>query len=264
MTSQPAFKFEIKSANAANYTLNSVITSPRNCMPHDLDAACNNVLLESKDTAVPAMLRACAEYPLTDFFSLAHRTGLYNRQKLLWEAFGRVTSVEVFKLQQGFFTKTDLPWYDFHFIDGRGKVLFLAHFVEPQAMDSLLVEERQLKDHMRDLLHRAEKLSASRGPLTGIFLYFCAPFPKIVLSKVQELTGSSDPVGRYESLLPPPLLAPLDLVEVGVAAKDEADPAVCRFAFTLVQPELGTKAGKAIATTIHSSHDANDFSPDAQ
>lgn len=256
MAIPPTFKFEIKSANPANFTLNSVISSPRMCTPLDLSAACANIVLESNDEQIPGIIRACAEYPFTDFFAFAHRTGLYNRQKILWESIGRVTSVEVFRLQQGLFSKTDLPWLDFFFLDGRGRVLFMAHLVEPQARNQNLHEDRQLKDHMRDLVHRAEKVSAAKGPLTGLFLFFTAEFPKIVLSKVQELTGSSDPIGRYESLLPPPLTCPFDLVEIGVAARANSVDGNSRFDYRLLQPDLGAKASVRTSHTNLASMDS--------
>ncbi|HEY9714601.1 MAG TPA: hypothetical protein V6C72_14130 [Chroococcales cyanobacterium] len=212
MAEKADYRFEIKCANPAEFTLSNVIGTPRTLLPLDVKSACDNLLFESESDASPEIVPAMIRYLLTDFFQLLHRTGLYNRQKLLWESFARVAAVDGIQLKQGIFSKTTLPEIDLYFNDKDRKTLMLAHVVEESA-DGLLSDERKLKDVVRAFQHKADKLKASRGNLTGIFLCFPKPFPEIVLRMVESLTGASDPVGKYDSRLPEPLGIPLDLVE---------------------------------------------------
>ncbi len=240
MPNSATYKLSIKTANQSNYTLNSVVGQPRVCTPIDLAAATSNIEVGSDGTVVPALLETVVRYVITDFFSLAHRTGLYNRQKLLWESIARVNDVAAFRLQQGLFQKVDLPYFDLHFQDSKGRPLILACIAEPEAvLGSDNDVERKLKDQVKSLQQRAEKLRSSKGTLTGLFLVYPKPFPENVLKIVEELTGASDPVGRFESILPEPLLVPIDLLEVDLVqmGKDSGSTACVR----LVHPDLVVK-----------------------
>jgi len=210
MPNSATYKFEIKCANPAGFTLNSVVGTPRTCTPLDLAEACKNTLLQSEGSEAPVAIRDCVQYLLTEFFALQHRTGLYNRQRALWEALGRITTVEAKRLTQGIFQKTDLPLFDLHFQDGKGRIALFGHLIEDE---HFLADERKQREHLRSLLQRAEKLKSSKGPTSGILIFAPAPFPNIVLSEVLKQTSASDPVGRYEALLPEPLAMSIDLLE---------------------------------------------------
>lgn len=213
---------------------------PRASTPIDLQAATSNIKVES-DSDCPRMLQAVVRYVFTEFFSLAHRTGLYNRQKLLWESIARVNDVAVHRLQQGFFTKTNLPFFDLHFQDSKGRAVLLACVAEPDALVGSDVDvERRLKDSVKALQQRAEKLRGKSGTLSGVFLVFPKPFPENVLKIVEDLTGASDPVGRFESILPEPLLMPIDLLEVDLDQLEHESESSTD-AVRLVHPDLVVK-----------------------
>jgi hypothetical protein len=240
MPNSATYKLSIKTANPSIYTLNSVVAQPRVCTPTDLAAATSNIQVESEGADAPRLVETVVRYVVTDFFSLAHRTGLYNRQKLLWESISRVNDVAAFRLQQGLFQKVNLPYIDLHFQDSKGRPLILACVAEPEAvLGSDNDVERKLKDQMKSLQQRAEKVRSSKGTLTGIFLVYPKPFPENVLKIVEELTGATDPVGRFESILPEPLLVPIDLLEVDLVQmdKDPGNTACIR----LVHPDLVVK-----------------------
>ncbi len=244
MPNSATYKLSIKTANPSNYTLNSVVGQPRVCTPIDLAAATSNIEVVSDSTAVPTLLETVVRYVITDFFSLAHRTGLYNRQKLLWESIARVNDVAAFRLQQGLFLKVDLPYFDLHFQDSKGRPLILACVAEPEAvLGSDNDVERKLKDQVKSLQQRAEKLRSSKGTLTGLFLVYPKPFPENVLKIVEELTGASDPVGRFESILPEPLLVPIDLLEVDLVQMDKGLASIA--CVRLVHPDLVVKGRKS-------------------
>jgi len=240
MPNSATYKLSITNENPSNHTLNSVVMQPRASTPIDLQAATSSIKVES-DGDCPRLIETVVRYIFTEFFSLAHRTGLYNRQKLLWESIARVNDVAVHRLQQGFFSKTDLPYFDLHFRDSKGRPVLLACVAEPDAVLAADNEsERRLKDSVKALQQRAEKLRAKSGTLSGVFLVYPKPFPENVLKIVEGLTGASDPVGRFESILPEPLLMPIDLLEVDLvqldhAAADSTEPV------RLVHPDLAVK-----------------------
>lgn len=239
MPETPIYKFEIQLLNADGVTPDSIVRAPRVYKPQDLQSACQNVnIISSGAEPVPTVV-AMVEFVILDFFVLAHRTGLYNRQKNLWESLSKVATVSVFPLKRGLFKRTQLPLYDMHFQDYRGRAFILAHLIDPSYQEAKDVNER----HMKRFLKRAEK----QNGLTGLFLCYPGPFPSNVQDKASKLTGSNDPVGRYESLLPEPWSAPLNLLEISSAdaTADEARPKI-----RLVHPDL-TATKRIRAAAVH-------------
>jgi hypothetical protein len=231
MSSSATYKLQIKCADAQEFTLNSVIGAPRTCTPFNLAAACKNVLVESSAPEAPFLVSACTQYLLTEFFSLAHRTGLYNRQRPLWEALARITEVEAHRLRQGFFQKVDLPSLDLYGKDGRDRVILLANVAEDEALGG---DDRKPIEYLKGLLGRAEKLKNSRGLSGGIILFCPRPFPDAIVNNIIKQTSGNDPVARYESLLGEPLAMSIDLVEFEL----EEDGNRSAVQFRLVHPPL--------------------------
>jgi hypothetical protein len=157
----------------------------------------------------------------------------------LWEAIARVAQVDAFRLQQGIFTKAALPFFDLHFNDVKGRPLLYAHVVEPAGAQTEAEAERKQKELVKSVLLRAEKLRATKGQLFGVFLVCPKPFPENVLKSIEKSTGAADPVGRFESLLPEPLLVPINLLEVDtIALESGMDDTVT---VQLVHPNLGAR-----------------------
>jgi len=232
---KPTYKLTVKCPNPENYSLASVISQPRTCKQIDVAAACRNLEIEAA-AATPELLQAVVAYILTDFFAIAHRTGLYNRQKGLWEAIARVGEVDAFRLKQGIFAKADLPFFDLHFNDSKGRLLFYAHVVEAEPVGTEAQLVRKQKELVKSVFSRADKLRAAKGQLFGVFLVCPKPFPEIVLKMIEKATDGADPVGRFESLLPEPLLVPIDLLQVDTDALSQDESAV-----QLVHPNLGAR-----------------------
>lgn len=231
MNEAPTYRFDIKLVNSEGIiTPDAIVRSPRVFKPQDLQAACHNTQIVCLQPSPAPSVVATVRYVLIDFFALAHRTGLYNRQKSLWESLSKVTSVSVFKLTKGFFRRQAIPFFDLRFQDQRGRTVVLVHVAEPAMGD----EAGNAVDVLKGFLKRAERLPG----LTGLFLCFPEPFPLEVTSKVSELTGGADPVGRYESVLPPPLAVPLNLLELTPAESRVDDSALQSYTTKLVHPDL--------------------------
>lgn len=215
--------------NPSGYTLNTIIGSPRTCTPYDVKVAGDNLEISLGDEKGPPQAEAggsrryrgyvdFVRYLLLEFFALAHSTGLYNRQKNLWESLAKVTNVKVNPLTQGVFTKTELPIIDFYCLDAKSRVLLFATLCEPHADWR---EEKKCRAVLSDFLRRAEKVQRKDPPVfAGLFLSFPRSFPASVLKEVEHMTGARDPIGRYESIAPA-LGVPINLIEssAGTAAK---------------------------------------------
>ncbi len=228
MSQPPVYKFDVQVLNSEAISPDSIVRSPRTFKPQDLLAARQNmdIICSSPDPA-PAVAEL-VEFILGDFFIQAHRTGLYNRQKNLWESLSKVTSVSVFQLRSGIFKRVPVPLFDLHLQDFRGRPFILGHLVDPTFEAGKTSSETLLKRFLR----RAEKLPG----LTGLF--FCCPAQEAqsLRTAVSKLTGGDDPVGRYEARLPEPLSVPLNLVGLGPPEPDRK-PGL-RSAVHLVHPDL--------------------------
>lgn len=243
MPETPIYKFEVQVLNSEGLTPDSIVRAPRIYKPQDLQAACHNtnIICTNQDPA-PAVL-AMVNFVLIEFFVLAHRTGLYNRQKSLWESLAKVASASVFQLKKGIFRRTVMPLFDLHFQDHRGRTFILGHLIDPTFRDEGDVSEKLI----RKFLKRAEKVSG----LTGLFFCSPEPFPQAVLDKVSKLAGGGDPVGRYESVLPEPWSAPLDLLELSSVAPTSDAPAQATYKVRLVHPDLTATRRIRAATVQH-------------
>jgi hypothetical protein len=239
MSESPVYKFEVQITNSEGITTDSIVRAPRVYKPQDLQTACHNTSIVTKGEACPSVV-AVVNFVLTEFFVLAHRTGLYNRQRNLWEALSKVSLATVFQLRQGMLKRQPLPLYDIHFQDHRLRTFIFAHVIDPSFREEKPAAEKVLTNFLK----RAQKLTG----LNGLFLCCPKPFPAAVVERVTKLTGGSDPVGRYESILPEPWAAPLDLLEIGsiIGGDGSADD---KLAIRLIHPDL-TSAKRIRAASV--------------
>jgi hypothetical protein len=227
MTKQIDYQIAIKTAYNSNFTITNVLSAPRQCRPVDVKAALAGIELFPLTAKIPDYLSAVVSFIIVDFFALAHSTGLYNRQKMLWESSGRVVQVDIYRPRTGIFRKKSAPCNDLHFIDSQGNILIFC------SMADMLVTDKDRKTFVKGALTRAENIHKKQGFLHGIFLALDSPMPEVVSSMVAKMTNAADPVGRYESMLPEPINAPLNLLAVDRSAVE-----ACRV--VLAHPYLKT------------------------
>lgn len=242
MPKKANFIFEVRIRISEAFTLDSIVRSPRTFKPKDVQSACQNNELVVTHGSPPPEVARLATYVMTDFFAVLHATGLYNRQKGMWEALSKVNSIHVTQLSSGVFQKQPLPIFDFAFLDYKGKPLLLANLVLG------VPENKKPVALLKDFIGRA----SSRGP-TGVLACFAGPMPTDVVDFVQKATFTVDPVVKYESIMPG-LNKPFDLLELNEAnlvagsqdqgAGPPAEPEL-RTVFTLLHPDLKKKAAIA-------------------
>jgi hypothetical protein len=191
---------------------------------------------------------------MTDFFAMAHATGLYNRQKQMWEALSKVNSIHVNQLSSGVFNKQPLPIFDFAFLDYKGKPLLVANLIAG------VPEKKKAVDLLKSFISRASNNKSAYGVLSC----FAEPIPAEVLEYVQKQTFTEDPVMRYESIMPG-IGKPFDLLEMSRATLiegsqddpeglDFAEPAPPRMVFQLILPDLKKKASVPVRQASASAH----------
>ncbi|HEY9784583.1 MAG TPA: hypothetical protein V6D17_04210 [Candidatus Obscuribacterales bacterium] len=218
MTSSQRHTIEIKVRNPAAYTLTTVAASPRTCTPTDIKIAGANVQIDCGSEAPPNEVVEFIDFLVTQFFALAHKSGLYNRQRVLWECIARSTRVTANKVSQGMFKKIELPVFDLFFEDGQGMPMLFATLLQ---RDKIFDDQKQKAEAFKDCLKRLEHAQRKQNTMRGLFFCCPDPFPESVLARVGELTGAHDPVARYESLLPQPWSIPINLIAMG--AETEGD-----------------------------------------
>lgn len=239
MPELPIYKYKVSVINEDGISLNSIVRSPRLYKPADLLAACSNteIVCTSGEPGLP--VRSLVGYLLNEFFVYLHRTGLYNRQKNMWESISRVVGVNVYQRKRGIFKKQMLPMYDLHLVDYRQRPLIATHLVEP----GMEMTDKQLSGSLNAFLGRCQRQTG----LVGVIFAAPGPFPEALLDKISKLTGGDDPVARYESILQSPPAVPLDLLEV-MLPKDLEEPDSAEKHdpwFRLVHPNLSATRPRA-------------------
>jgi hypothetical protein len=232
MSKTADYIFEVHIRIPEAFTLDSITRSPRTFKPKDVASACQNNELILKEGTPPAAVTSMAMYVMTDFFAMAHGTGLYNRQRTLWESLAKINTIAVKQLSAGLLNKKPMPVYDLMFLDYKQKPLIHASLITD------IPEKKTPAGLLKDCASRA----GGRGSLRGFLCCFPAPFPEDALQYVQRLTHTLDPVGRYESILPS-LHVPIDLLEMDSAdlaglSQEGSDPAELRTVFQLIHPDL--------------------------
>jgi hypothetical protein len=211
MPTNSVHKLAVKSIGETAFSLHSVISNPRHCTPIDLQLAGENLKLQPLTNDPPQEAVQLASYLLTEFFATLHRSGLYNRQKALWEALARVHEVHFERLKAGFIVKIELPIWELRFVDERGRKLVLARFLDNSAPN--LVDAKNGKDATRFLqnaIKQAEKFKVENAAFAGLILCCERQMPESIVTDVLKLTGD-DAVARYQSLLPT-IGCPIDLL----------------------------------------------------
>jgi hypothetical protein len=248
MPKKANFIFEVRIRISEAFTLDSIVRSPRTFKPKDVQSACQNNELSVTHGSPPPKVTSLATYVMTDFFAVLHATGLYNRQKAMWEALSKVNSIHVNQLSSGVFQKSALPIFDFAFLDYKGKPLLLANLV------TAVPEKKKPVGLLKDFIGRASGRGAA-----GVLACFAAPVPAEVVDYVQKATFTVDPVLKYESIMPG-VNKPFDLLEMneanlisgshdgpaasGAESGGDADFAgtELRTVFALLHPDLKKKA----------------------
>lgn len=226
------FIFDVRIRISEAFTLDSIVRSPRTFKPKDVLSACQNNELELKLGDPPAAVVSLATYMMTDFFAMAHATGLYNRQRSMWESLSKVNSIHVNQLSVGLLKKEPIPVFDFSFQDYKGKpliaVLLVASLPEKQSALALL----------KGFISRYQ----GKSSLTGALACYPTRFPDEIRQYLLRQTDTADQIGKYESILPA-LRVPFDLLEMNEAnllqlSQESAEGAELRTVFQLVHPDL--------------------------
>jgi hypothetical protein len=247
MPELPIYKYKVSVINEDGISLNSIVRSPRLYKPQDLLAACANTEIVCATGEPDLPVRALVNYLLNEFFVYLHRTGLYNRQKSMWESISRVVGVNIYQRKRGIFKKQMLPMFDFHLVDYRQRPLIAAHLIEPGTE----MTDKQLSGSLNAFLGRCQRHSG----LVGVIFAAPAPYPESVLERVAELTNGDDPVARYESVLRSPPAVPLDMLEV-LLPENLEEPALAQKHdpwFRLVHPNLAATRPRAAANVDEAS-----------
>jgi len=205
MPKTSSYKLSISNNDEIGFTLHSVVMEPRHCTPLDLAAAAKNLRVDfhgENEDEIAIISRKIVNYLLTDFFVLAHRTGLYNRQLKLWEALASVSEVKIAQLEQGFFKKVELPIWDLSMSDNKGRTKLLVRLVYDVPNSEFdLSNEKGCKVLLASTVQRAERLKMEHPLFSGVFLFCPKRAAECVRSCLSMVTAVDDPVGKYEAKL---------------------------------------------------------------
>lgn len=211
MKEQTPYKLTVTCPNPEGATLHKIVESPRTAKPADLELAARNLSVARSNDNCPVLIEHVIRYLLTDFFALAHRTGLYNRQLTFWETLSKISHLEVEQLSTGIFSPKLVPVYQVSFFDFRQRTLILASVIAAQNGDQKKLAEFTLSE----LIAKAKKTPG----VTGLAVFAPQSMSPMLIEKISKATNASDPVAKYESLLPAPLSIPIDLFEYSLGAE---------------------------------------------
>jgi hypothetical protein len=206
MPRKPNFTLDVKIVNQEAFTHDLVIRQPRIFKPQDVLIASSNISITANSGNLPQAIFNLAKYIISDYFYFAHRTGLYNRQRMLWESLAKISSIEIFQVEEGLFKKKAVPIFDLLFCDYKKKALIMATLVEK---DIEAINGQNLLSCIMNFLIRVR----NQGKVNGLFAAFPHPFPSDVYNYVLKATNGADPVAHFEAFLPN-IGAPLNLLSM--------------------------------------------------
>jgi hypothetical protein len=190
---------QIKCLETDAFGLFSVVANPRSVTPYDVKRASENIGLEFSGKKPARDVVSLVNYVLSGYFEMAHRTGLYNRQKELWESISRLTSCKVEVVRQGFLVPIRIPVFDIVFFNTQNHPIVIARLVKPQKRKDF---DKRAMRYLSSFITRVNKLQARHGTLTGSIFCVPSPAPDAVIHKIQQKVGANDPVNRFDSRLP--------------------------------------------------------------
>jgi hypothetical protein len=243
MTKDFDYRILVRVSENASLPITTVFSAPRQCTPGEVLSAYETIAVMPEDEEMPQSWLNFATFIAKDFFLLAHRTGLYNRQNTLWRTIGRIVEVKAIRPPRGLFARTDKPFAHFSFFDGRGNRVIWAVLVDQPPKGSKLDTDKGRKKFIFQAIKTAEKIQKKEGSLNGLFIGLSGPVSESVLDVVARITGASNPVKRYEALLPQPLNVPLNMVSF-----EQSDGEANSMQFRLCYPRLRPK-GVAVDLT---------------
>lgn len=204
-------KLLIKCLDSEAYSLHSVVSDPRAVKPYDVQAACNNIILSTEGKKPSLDVASLVSFIFGGYFQLAHRTGLYNRQRKLWDSLARITAAKVQVARQGVIVPVKLPVIDLEFYNGQNDLLIMARLVKAQRRKDF---EKRAHGYFKTFVKKVTNTQAKKQTLQGAFICFPSPAPVAVIHTMGKLIGSNDPVSRYESRLPLPADISLNILEM--------------------------------------------------
>lgn len=193
------------------FGLYSVVANPRSVTPYDVQAAGKNIGLQFDGKKPAKDVVSLVNYVLTGYFELAHRTGLYNRQKELWESIARLTSCRPEVVRQGIFVPIRLPVVDIVFYNSQNNPIVIVRLVKPQKRKDF---DKRAARYLTSFIQKIGKLQNRKGTLTGAMFCVPSPVPETVIKKIQNKVGANDPTNRFDSRLPAPANISFDVLEM--------------------------------------------------
>ncbi len=228
-----SYTIHILTTNTEALTAEKIAEQPRVYKPQDVVVACENIYFKAGSEQLPELFIPVVSFLVRDFFILAHRSGLYNRQHDLWRALAFAAEAQAEQLKEGIVRKRAMPAYDIRLLDYRRRVAVLARICEAGY-------SRDSKVWLK-LLKQLTGEAVKEHFLAGVFLFCESPFPETLITEVRRLTRATDPVARWESRLPAPVSVSLNLVEMASRSTPglQLGPGPgCRLSFRLVHPDL--------------------------
>lgn len=234
MPKRPEFIFAVSFKEEEGFRPDTICQNPRSFRAQDVVLASQNVVLSVVEGNPPPELLEVTSFIIGDFFAVAHGSGLYNRQIKLWEALARIVKIEVIQLTSGIFHKKQIPVFDLHMQDARGRQTVAARICPGNLTEKGI---NLLKLSKNFLTSQEEK-----PDLTGLFI--CLPENETapVANYLSRLTKSNNPVAKYESVVPR-LAVPLNLLSIlkNPLPASEDDP--LNRNIVLLLPDLHKKKG---------------------
>ncbi len=247
MATQNISKFKVESLEPTSFSLFNVTRDPRAFAPDDIKAACNNLSireLPDSQAKLSSQSHFFLRYLFTEFFQKAHQSGLYNRQRDLFEAIGRIDHGESEPVSYGmFFNKTFWPCKDITLFDKDKNPLIVARLVDAQN-DVERKDKSNAMDWLRNFVDKLNRLQTRKNCVAGAFFAFVGDFPAELKERVENLVGGKDPVAKYDCKLPPPAMLSFNLLEmhatIDTTGDDESEQVALdsNYRSVLVLPQL--------------------------